>query len=98
MQIDLKKGKLLELVWKEPKSPKQLNCLVSRELPYQGPARNSRSTEKPPATGVISAELTDRDRRAIERIVGSKHRATAAKVTAGLNQHLNCPVSPKTSP
>ena len=53
---ELKKGgRLLELVWQEPQSPKQLSWLVFQELPYQRPRRNSRSTEKPRATGVIRA-------------------------------------------
>ena len=43
-------------------------------------------------SGRIS-KLTDRDRRALKRIVGRKHQTTAAKVTAKLNQHLNSPVS-----
>ena len=64
--------------------------------PYQRPKRNSRSTGKPPAIGVIPAKLTDRDQRALKRIVERKHRTTAAKVTAELNQHLNSPVSTKT--
>ena len=41
-------------------------------------------------------KLTDRDRCALEHIVGRKHQTTAAKVTAELNQHLNSPVSTKT--
>ena len=37
-ELSLKKGKLLELVWQqEPQSPKQLNCLFFREVPYQIP-------------------------------------------------------------
>ena len=42
-------------------------------------------------------KVTDRDRRALKRIVGRKHRTTGAKVTAELNQHLNSPVSTRTS-
>ena len=38
-------------------------------------------------------ELTDKDRHALKRIVGRKHRTNAAKVTAELNQHLNSQVS-----
>ena len=38
----------------------------------------------------------DRYRRALKRIVSRKHRTTAAKFTAELNQHLNSPVSTKT--
>ena len=53
---EFENGKLLELVWQEHQSLKQLNCLAFRELPYQGLRRNSRRTEKP-ATGVISAGL-----------------------------------------
>ena len=43
-----------------------------------------------------TAKLIERERRALKHIVGRKHRTTAAKVTAELNQHLNIPVSTKT--
>ena len=36
-----------------------------------------------------TSKLTDRDRRALKRIVGKKHRTTAAKVTAEFNQYLS---------
>ena len=41
-------------------------------------------------------KLTDRDRPALRRIAGRKHKITAARVTAQLNQHLNHPVFTKT--
>ena len=77
---------------------KQLNCLVFRELSYQGLWRNSSSMEKTSSNRSNSgrtSKLTDRDRRALKRIVGRKHRIIGAKVTAGFN-HLNIPVSNKT--
>ena len=40
---------------------------------------------------VWASRLTDRDRRALKRIVGRKHRSTANKMTVKLNQHLNSP-------
>ena len=43
-----------------------------------------------------ATKLKDRDRRALNRIVGRKHRTTTIKVTAGLNQHLNSSVSIRT--
>ena len=46
-------------------------------------------------SGCISKH-TDRDQRALKRIVARKHRTTIAKVTAELNQLLNIPVSTKT--
>ena len=54
--------------------------------------------KKNPATSVIPdglSKLTERDRRALKRIVGKRHRSTAAKMIAELNQHLNSPVSTK---
>ena len=36
-KLSLKKSKLTELVWQDPESPKQLNCLLFTELPYQEP-------------------------------------------------------------
>jgi transposase len=38
-------------------------------------------------------KLSERDRRVLKRIVRSKKKTTAAKVTAELNQHLDSPVS-----
>ena len=41
-------------------------------------------------------KLTDKDRRASQRIVGRNHRTTAARVPAELNQYSNSTVSTKT--
>ncbi|XP_042897250.1 uncharacterized protein [Parasteatoda tepidariorum] len=38
-------------------------------------------------------KLSERDRRVLKRIVMSKKKTTAAKMTAELNQHLDSPVS-----
>nr|XP_021003059.2 uncharacterized protein LOC110282990 [Parasteatoda tepidariorum] len=38
-------------------------------------------------------KLSERDRRILKRIVMSKKKTTAAKVTSELNQHLDSPVS-----
>jgi hypothetical protein len=38
-------------------------------------------------------KLRERDRHKLKRIVFENHRTTAAKVTAGLNIHLEDPVS-----
>ena len=42
-------------------------------------------------------KFTDRDRRALKRIVGRMFRTTAVNVTAELNRDLNSPVSAKTA-
>ena len=49
--------------------------------------------------GVFPAGLPNlpRNRRALKRIVGKKHRTTATKVTGELNQQLNSPVSNETA-
>ena len=60
------------------------------EFKKQGKTSSNRSN-----SGHIS-KLTNRDRRALKRIVGGKHWSTAAKLTAELNKHLNSPVSIKT--
>ena len=45
----------------------------------------------------LTFNFFDRARSALRRSVERKHRTTAAKVTAELNQHLNSPVSVKTA-
>ena len=40
--------------------------------------------------------LSERDRRALHRIVRGDHKTTAPKITAELNDHLERPVSSKT--
>ena len=105
-ELHLSLNKWLNWVWKNAncwssnsRSLSQQNYLNFRELPYQGPWRNLRSTENSTASNrIIPAELPNiqRDRRAPKRIVEKKYRTTAANVTAELNQHLNSPVSTKT--
>ena len=92
----MKKSKLLKLVWQEPQSPKQLNSLLFRKLPYQGPRPNTRSTEKTLVTGFFSGRTYRQRQTSIKTHCRWRHRTTALKVTAKLNQHLNSPVSTKT--
>ena len=42
-----------------------------------------------------TSKLTDRDRHVLKRIVGSKHKTTAAKVTAELSQNIIVQLRPK---
>ena len=48
------------------------------------------------SNSVRNSKLTDRNLRALKRIVGRKHRTTAAKVIAELNPNLNSPVTTET--
>ena len=46
----------------------------------------------------LTSILTDRDRRALKRIMEIKKRTAAAKLTVELNQHLKVQFRPNCSP
>ena len=95
-QLCLKKGELLELVWQEPQSPKQLNSwffesyhMTIAEFKKRGKTSSHRSNSG------RTSKVTGRNRSALKCIVRKYHRTTTTKVTTELNQHLNSPVSIK---
>ena len=78
----------MEVLGNETSSLKMANQPTHQTPPkvVQCPFRRSRTSK-----------LIDRDRRALKRIAGRKHRTATTKfATAELNQHLNSSVSTKT--
>ena len=76
----------------------QLNCLFFESYHFKDHLRiqKARKIYSNRSNSGSSFKFTNRDRRALKRIVGRRHRTTAAKVTAHFNQHLDSPVSTKT--
>ena len=97
-------GKLLEIVWLEPKSPNHLNWseLIWTDLNWSELIALSRATisrmikQGQTSCNRRKSKLTDRARRALKRTVGRKYQTTGAKVITELNQHLNSLASTKT--
>ena len=96
----MKKGKLLDLVWRAGASVTKTAELLGfsrvtilrtmKEFEMHGKTSSNRSN-----SGQTSKH-TGRGGRALKCIVGKDHGTTAAKVTDELIQHLNSPVSIKT--